>query len=55
MTQDEIKESKLKLDGLDRSEEERIKLIDKKNALESLIYEKSNWLSSENANKVILL
>jgi len=55
MTNKMIESSKLMLDELDRIEELRVKTIDEKNALETLIYAKNEWVDSEQAKKVSLL
>jgi len=55
MTNKMIESSKLMLDELDRVEELRVKTIDEKNTLETLIYAKNEWVDSEQAKKVSLL
>jgi len=52
MTKEMIEKSRTVLDELDKIEEQRVKLIDERNALESLIYAKNDWLESEEAKIV---
>ena len=40
-------------DDIDIKEIERVKIIDRKNAMETLLYEKSTWLEGDQAAKVI--
>lgn len=47
-----IKESRKKLDALDRLDELRIKTMDARNNLESEIYRRREWLEDENAKNV---
>jgi len=53
MTKEEINKSKELLDDIDIKEIERVKIIDRKNAMETLLYEKSTWLEGDQAAKVI--
>jgi hypoxia up-regulated 1 len=52
LTKEEIAQSKLKLDKLDLMDSNRIKTMEKRNALETLIYAKKEWLDSKEAAKV---
>ncbi len=52
MTKEAIENSKTVLDELDSIEEMRVKIIDKKNALETYIYAKNDWFESGEAAKV---
>jgi hypothetical protein len=49
LTKEEIAASKLKLDKLDQIDTNRIKTMEKRNALETLIYAKKEWLDSKDS------
>lgn len=49
LTNEEIVQSKLKLDKIDQMDLNRIKTMEKRNSLETLIYAKKEWLDSKDA------
>jgi hypoxia up-regulated 1 len=49
LTKEQITESKNKLDSLDRHDSNRIKKMEARNSLETLIYNKKEWLEGEEA------
>ena len=51
LTEDNLKFWRKKLDFYDRREKEEVKILELRNELESLIYEKQNFLESENAKE----
>ena len=52
MTKEMIEKSIRLLDDLDKIEEFRVKTIDEKNALETMLYAKRDWLDSEESKIV---
>jgi hypothetical protein len=51
LTQEEIKKSREKLNSLDEIDGNRIKTMEKRNALESMIYNKREWLDTSEPTK----
>jgi hypothetical protein len=51
MTAEQIAESKKKLDTIDEIDLTRIKTMEKRNALETLLYNKKEWIDSEESKK----
>jgi len=53
LLKNKIEEYKKKLDKLDQFDKKRVQLLEKKNTLETILYEKKDWLENSDERKLV--
>lgn len=55
LTDSQIREARHRLDSLDKHDQTRLKTMERRNYLETYLYDKNEWLDSKEAKKVNIL